>query len=78
MARIKYHVTMLGSVGLLALILATPVLGSEHGESLEGIDWLGIISMILEWFAVLLEQSAKGVRQGVDLLLEMFGEESSA
>lgn len=71
MISVKRHLTLLVSVMVLVLLVSMPVLGSEHGEQLESINWVDLIARIVELFAILLEEAAKGIRNGLDYLLEI-------
>lgn len=71
MISVKRHLTLLVSVLVFVLLVSMPVLGSEHGEQLESINWVDLIARILEMFAILLEEAAKGIRSGLDYLLEI-------
>lgn len=71
MISVKRHLTLLVSVMVLVLLVSMPVLGSEHGEQLESINWVDLIARIVELFAILLEEAANGIRNGLDYLLEI-------
>lgn len=71
MISVKRHLTLLVSVMVLVLLVSMPVLGSEHGEQLGSINWVDLIARIVELFAILLEEVAKGIRNGLDYLLEI-------
>lgn len=63
--------TLLVSILVVVLLVSMPVLGSENGESLEGIDFSDLISRIIELLVMLLEESVEGVQNGLDYLLEI-------
>lgn len=63
--------TLLVSILVVVLLVSMPVLGSEHGESLEGINFSDLISRIIELLVMLLEESVEGVQNGLDYLLEI-------
>lgn len=67
----KQHITLLVSILVVVLLVSMPVLGSEHGESLEGINFSDLISRIIELLVMLLEESVEGVQNGLDYLLEI-------
>ena len=71
MISVKRHLTLLVSISIVLLLLSMPVLGSEHGEQLENIEWVDLIARILELIVVLLEEAVKGIRNGLDYLLEI-------
>jgi hypothetical protein len=55
----------------LTVIISNPAMGSEHAESLENVNFLDILSTVVDWIAILLEEAAKGVREGWDFIMEI-------
>lgn len=69
------RITVLGLAFAAVALFTAPEVAADTGEPIESIDWTSIISALLEFFARVLEDAADVLRDGTEIIVDIFTED---